>query len=695
MQFKQANSRLALTGIVMMPLLLSGCLMDESESATTTVAPPPTSTNTPPTISGSPPPVVKVGVVYRFQPEASDQDNDTLTFEIENRPSWGTFNETTGELLGMPSLGHVGTYNDITVTVSDGSDRTSLAPFSVSVEPASAPNMPPVISGTPPASVVAGNAYTFTPTASDPDGDQLLFSVDNKPDWADFNSDNGRLSGTPTANDVANYNNISITVSDGSLSASTPAFNIAVTAENAAPTISGTPSATATVGQNYSFRPTASDPDGDTLTFSISNKPDWLDFNSNSGALSGIPQQGDVGTHSNIDITVSDGSLSASLGSFTITVAAAPNNNRAPTISGTAPSTATVGAAYTFTPTASDPDNDTLTFSIQGRPSWASFDSSNGRLSGTPAAGDIGTDSNIRISVSDGQLTANLPAFSITVQAAPNNNRAPTISGTAPSTVTVGAAYTFTPTASDPDNDNLTFSIQGRPSWASFNSNNGRLSGTPAAGDVGTDSNIRISVSDGQLTANLPAFSITVQAAPNRAPTISGNPSNEVVVGSAYSFTPTASDPDNDNLTFSIQGRPSWASFNTSTGRLSGTPDAGDVGTSNNIRITVSDGDLSATLPAFSISVVAVTLGNVTLSWTPPTQNTDGSPLTDLAGFRIYYGTSQGSYPNQIVLNNAGLTTYVVENLTPGTYFFVATAVNSGGEESDHSNVAQKVVASN
>ena len=91
--------------------------------------------------------------------------------------------------------------------------------------------------------------------------------------------------------------------------------------------------------------------------------------------------------------------------------------------------------------------------------------------------------------------------------------------------------------------------------------------------------------------------------AENLAPGISGNPATTVQVGGQYSFTPVASDPDGDLLTFSISGQPSWASFDASTGRLSGTPTASDVGSYANIVISVSDGDLSTSLMAFTISV--------------------------------------------------------------------------------------------
>jgi hypothetical protein len=108
--------------------------------------------------------------------------------------------------------------------------------------------------------------------------------------------------------------------------------------------------------------------------------------------------------------------------------------------------------------------------------------------------------------------------------------------------------------------------------------------------------------------------------------------------------------------------------------------------------ISVSDGKASAVaLAAFNIAVQAVATGSATLSWTPPTQNTDGSALTDLTGFKVYWGTTQGSYPNSASVG-ANVTAYVVTNLVPGTYFFVATAVNSAGAESQFSTSASKAV---
>ena len=197
---------------------------------------------------------------------------------------------------------------------------------------------------------------------------------------------------------------------------------------------------------------------------------------------------------------------------------------------------------------------------------------------------------------------------------------------------------------------------------------------------------------DEEAAASAPSGGNPSPGGGNRAPTISGSPLTSVMQGTAYSFTPAAADADGNALTFSVANLPGWATFSSSTGRVSGTPSAAQVGTYSNITIRVSDGSTNASLAAFTIRVVATATGSATLSWTPPTQNSDGSPLNNLAGYKVYWGTSQNNYSSSVTVNNAGLSSYVVDQLTPATWYFAVTALNAAGVESGFSNVASKQV---
>ena len=164
----------------------------------------------------------------------------------------------------------------------------------------------------------------------------------------------------------------------------------------------------------------------------------------------------------------------------------------------------------------------------------------------------------------------------------------------------------------------------------------------------------------------------------NTPPSLSGNAPGAVTAGQTYTFRPAANDPDGDPLTFSADNLPGWASLDSGTGEITGTPGDADVGVYEGIVIRVSDGSATDSIGPFRVDVLA--------------ENEDGSALTDLAGYRIYWGTTPGSYPNSVSIDNPGLTTYVVDGLVAGTYEFVATTYNTAGVESAFSNPATTVV---
>ena len=97
----------------------------------------------------------------------------------------------------------------------------------------------------------------------------------------------------------------------------------------------------------------------------------------------------------------------------------------------------------------------------------------------------------------------------------------------------------------------------------------------------------------------------------------------------------------------------------------------------------MSDGRQRPHSSNFDITVNQIALGSATLSWKPPTENADGSALTDLAGYRSTMAAIATISPKSVVLNNPGLTRYVVENLSPAKWYFAMTSVNSNGVESD------------
>jgi hypothetical protein len=99
-------------------------------------------------------------------------------------------------------------------------------------------------------------------------------------------------------------------------------------------------------------------------------------------------------------------------------------------------------------------------------------------------------------------------------------------------------------------------------------------------------------------------------------------------------------------------------------------------------------------LAPFAINVTQppATSGSAILSWTAPTTNTNGSALTNLAGYHIYYGTSAAALSTTINVSNPGTTSYSVSNLPSGTWYFAVNAYTTGGVDSVLSNTGSKII---
>ena len=266
--------------------------------------------------------------------------------------------------------------------------------------------------------------------------------------------------------------------------------------------------------------------------------------------------------------------------------------------------------------------------------------------------------------------------------------------GSPPQTATVGQTYSFTPIVVNPKKRTLSFGIADKPRWLSFSTTTGRLWGTPTAANIGTSpANIFIYVWDGVNYAQIEQeFGITVAAADK--PSISGTPPTRAVAGTPYTFRPTASGPAGMTLSFSVQNKPIWANFSIATGQLTGTPTSTQTGNYSNIVVSVSDGQASTALVPFTISVAGTTptAGSATLEWAPPTQNTDGSALTNFAGIILYYGTAPTSLTQSVRVASGSQNSYTIGNLAAGTWYFGCTAYTNTGVQSAMSSIVSTII---
>ena len=124
--------------------------------------------------------------------------------------------------------------------------------------------------------------------------------------------------------------------------------------------------------------------------------------------------------------------------------------------------------------------------------------------------------------------------------------------------------------------------------------------------------------------------------------------------------------------------RSSGADTTASTASVASTTTASTASNTSSAS-TTSSGTVAKTTP---VKPISTTDGVATLDWQPPTSNTDGTALTDLAGYTVYYGTSPDNLSQSVKVSNAGLSAYTVTGLTSGTWYFAVTSYSSDGVES-------------
>ena len=152
-----------------------------------------------------------------------------------------------------------------------------------------------------------------------------------------------------------------------------------------------------------------------------------------------------------------------------------------------------------------------------------------------------------------------------------------------------------------------------------------------------------------------------------------GGASSSGTSAAAASTAPAASTSADSGT--SAGGTSAETGTSADTGTSAGDSTSGGTSTSTSSAATGS----GSTTSDPSVTAKANT---VTIAWTPPTENTNGTPLTNLAGYDIHYGTASGKLTHKISVSNPGIATYVVSNLSAGKYFFAVAAVNSAGTES-------------
>jgi hypothetical protein len=461
-------------------------------------------------------------------------------------------------------------------------------------------NRPPTLTQPPNQSGAENSVVSFQILAADPDANPLIYTAAGLPSSLAINSASGLITGTLSYTSAGTYT-ATVTVSDGLL-ATSASFGWTVTNVNRTPTLGSIPSQTTAENATVSLQLTASDPDGQALTFSAIGLPPGLAINAATGLVSGTLSYSTAGTYS-VTAMVSDGSTSVSR-TFTWTVT---NVNRAPTLTAIANQSSSENTSVSLQLSASDPDGGTLSYSASGLPQGASVNSTTGLISGLLSYSSAGTHA-VTATASDGGLSSSR-TFTWTVA---NVNRAPTLSPVGDQNSPANGTASLQLIGGDPDGQSLVYGATGLPPNLTINSATGVISGTLTASSAGSYF-VTAMVSDGSLSASTP-FNWTVTSS-NRGPTLTAVPNQTHSINSTVSLQLTGSDPDGQPLSYAASGLPAGLTIDGVTGLISGTLTSSSAGV-HPVTASASDGTSTA---------------SVTFTWTVLTNKR--SDLTRAADF--------------------------------------------------------------
>ncbi|HQR05264.1 MAG TPA: putative Ig domain-containing protein [Gemmatales bacterium] len=350
--------------------------------------------NTAPVIISNPDQAGHVGEHYAYDPVIRDAEGGPMFWTLVSGPQGMSIDSQRGLLRWIPADDQTGPVT-VTIRAADSALASGEQTFTINV---SCSNAPPMITSRPPTIAYANNPYLYAVRAVDPENDPLTFELTSAPTGMAFVPGTSIIRWTPTTADAGPHE-VAIRVTDQAGNTATQTFTLIVSTEtpNRPPVITSRPPLGTTVGRAYVYTVSAHDPDGDALSYALTDTPTGMTIDAVSGRIDwtpGAPAQATV----TVEVKDTHGGLAVQ--SYVITARA----NQAPTLEPIANATAALGGVFRVTARASDPEGDPLTYSLLQAPTGMTIDAQ-GRIAWTPI-GQPRTES-VLVQVQDtGGLTA-------------------------------------------------------------------------------------------------------------------------------------------------------------------------------------------------------------------------------------------------------------------------------------------------
>ena len=362
-------------------------------------------------------------------------------------------------------------------------------------------NRPPTITSTPEITTNIQRLYQYQLAATDPDGDLLLWQLENAPRGMVIDAETGVLTWQPEATQIGEHT-ITVEVVDSQGLLSGQEYTLKVTGTNSPPAIVSTPITQGAVGQEYNYQAVATDPENDTLTYTLALSPEGMSIDEATGQITWSPTTEQLGTQT-VEVLVEDTQGGSNRQRFTVEVQSQAINN-APEITSTPAYLADTGNVYSYEVTATDADNDNLTYELIAAPNGITINPATGEITwNNPVVGNH----QIVVGVNDGNLGA-AQSYTLTVIA----NQAPQITADPVIAALPNQTYSYDLKAFDPEGQPLTYSLD--PTSVSLGmtiDEYGRLRWSPSNTDIGNH-NVTVTATDPLGATDQRTYNLTVTA---------------------------------------------------------------------------------------------------------------------------------------------------------------------------------------
>ena len=505
-------------------------------------------------------------------------------------------------------------------------------------------------------------------------GGALTYSLQNMPAGMAIDPSTGAVTWVPTAAEIGAQAALLIVQDPGGKQASqTIHVVVSATGPASTPVITSTPPTSVRVGGQYWYPVQARDPNASPLTYTLVVAPAGMGVDA-TGLIRWTPSASQLGP-SPVIVEVDNDQGGKADQSFAVDVTNV-FTPFPPVITSSPPGSATVGTAYAYNLTGTDPSGYALTWSLATAPAGMSIDPTLGTLRWTPTADEIGTQS-VTMSVFDGSSQAT-QGFTVAVHGV---DVPPLITSEPPTQGAVGSPYSYPVVVQYSGTGPLVYALTTAPAGMTIDPASGLIQWTPTAGEVGPGA-VALSVTDPLGGGATQTFTVVVASTPPvQPPTITSQPTYAADAGALYPYAVTAVDPAGLALTYSLTAAPAGMTINRSSGLIQWTPNPSQAGPNAVTVVTTNTGGASASQsfaivvlvnqpPVINSTAPATITAGLTYRYDVQARDPNGDPLT----YTLVAG------PSGMSIDSMGRVTWPAGIADVGTHHVsIAVADNRGG----------------